>query len=328
MKRLDGILLAAIALLLIAPSAYAGESGAAPEPGPLARQAAEARASLTAAGFERVETEAAGDRLVLWRGGAGPHLVLLHGSGQQAGAWAAVAPGLAFPGEGAAYTVHVLDLPGHGDSGPVEGALPMAELVSGVEAYVGSLAGPATLVGNSLGAWLATIQAHRHPETVARAVLVNGGALLNIPAEGLTLTPSNREEARRVMAAVRDPESPQLSDEELDDLVARSGTGATSRMMQDMPGLVGHLLEGRLGEVTVPVEIVWGASDRLMPLDYARRMAEQLPRARLTVIERCGHIPGTECPERFLEVLKEVLASPPPAAEESEPETDPEDGAA
>jgi pimeloyl-ACP methyl ester carboxylesterase len=299
------VLLALVAL----PAAASAE-----EPGPLARQAAEARAALTDAGFERVEVEAAGRRLVVWRGGSGPHLVLLHGSGQQAGAWSKVAPGL----KDAGYTVHVPDLPGHGDSEPSEGPLPMATLVEGVAAYVGSLDGPAVLVGNSLGAWLATVQAHRHPETVARAVLVNGGALLNIPADGLTLTPTTREEARKVMAAIRDPESPQLSDEELDELVSRSGTGATSRMMQDLPGLVSHLLDGRLGEVTVPVDVVWGASDGLIPLAYAERMTGELPRARLAVIETCGHIPGAECPERFLAALKEVLAADPPSARPEE----------
>ena len=283
--------------------------------GPLARKALADRAALTEAGLERAEVEAAGRRLVVWRGGTGPHLVLLHGSGQQAGAWADVAPALLDD-----RTVHVLDLPGHGDSEPVEGTLHMSYLVEGVEAYLASLDGPAIVVGNSLGAWLATIAAHRHPETVARAVLVDGGALLNVPAEGLSLVPADREAARRVMAAVRDPASPQLTDEELDELVTRSDGGATARMLQDVPGLMAHLLDGRLGEVVVPVEVVWGASDRLMPLDYARRMTAALPRARLTVIERCGHIPPAECPDRFLAVLEELLASPMPAARAAEPE--------
>lgn len=305
MRGLWTAFLASSTLLASVPA----EEPPVPE-GPLARQAAAARDALTGAGLERVEVEADGRRLVVFRGGSGPDLVLLHGSGQQAGAWAAVAPGLA---EG--HTVHVLDLPGHGESEPADGMLPMATVVAGVEAYLLSLEEPAVLVGNSLGAWLATLQAHRHPDRVARAVLVNGGALLNVPAEGLTLTPEDREAARRVMAAIRDPASPPLSDEVLDDVVARSKDGPTARLMADRPGLFAHLLDGRLGEVKVPVDAIWGASDRLMPLDYARRMVEELPRARLTVLEACGHIPPGECPERFLEVLREVLAKPPPEEE-------------
>jgi pimeloyl-ACP methyl ester carboxylesterase len=312
----------ALCTLWLACFALLPPPAVADDPGPLARIAAAARASLTEAGLERVEVVAAGRRLVTWRGGSGPHLVLLHGSGQQAGSWAAVAPGLLD-----SYTVHALDLPGHGDSEPAEGPLPMADVVAGVEAYLLSLDGPAVLVGSSLGAWLATLQAHRHPERVARAVLVNGGALLNVPVAGLTLTPADREEARRVMAAIRDPASPPLPDEVLDDIVARSRSGPTGRMMQDLAGLMSHLLDGRLGEVEVPVDAIWGASDGLMPLDYARRMVDQLPRARLTVLEKCGHIPPSECPERFLAVLREVLARPPVPPPEAPPREDlPEDG--
>lgn len=279
------------------------------DPGPLAAIATASRAAMVDAGLERVETTAAGRRLVVFRGGSGPDLVLLHGSGQQAGAWAAVAPALL-----ADYTVHIPDLPGHGDSDPAEGVLPMSLVVEGLEAYVASLGRPAILVGNSMGAWLATLQAHRHPDTVERVILVNGGALLNVPAAGLTLTPADRESARRVMAAIRDPGSPPLPDAILDDIVVRGRTGPTARLMQDLPSLMAHLLDGRLGEVTVPVDVVWGAADGLMPLDYARRMTAELPRARLTVLERCGHIPPTECPAPFLATLREILSQSPPAA--------------
>ncbi|HVS03401.1 MAG TPA: alpha/beta hydrolase [Thermoanaerobaculia bacterium] len=287
--------------------------------GPLAQLAAAGRAALAAASFERLEVAAAGRRLVAWRGGAGPHLVLLHGSGQQAAAWAAVAPALAEE-----HTVHALDLPGHGDSEPASGPLAMADVVAGLEVYLLALDGEAILVGNSMGAWLATLQAHRHPERVARVVLVNGGALLNVPEPGLTLTPADREQARQVMAALRDPASPPLPDEVLDDIVLRSKAGPIGRMLQDMPGLVAHLLDGRLHEVAAPVDILWGASDRLMPLAYARRMQGQLPRARLTVLEGCGHVPASECPQRFLQALRGVLALPPPAAPAAVPAAEPQ----
>ena len=310
--------------------ANAPEAGPAPAPaaeeapGPLARIAVAARAALDAAGLERREVQAAGRRLVLWRGGSGPHLVLLHGSGHQAGAWVAVAPGLLRD-----HTVHVFDLPGHGDSEPQEGPLRMAEVVAGLEEYLLALDGKTTLVGNSFGAWLATVHAHRHPERVERIVLVNGGALFNLPAAGLSLTPADRETARRTMAALRDPASPELPDAVLDDIVKRAGSGPIGRMFQDPAGLMGHLLDGRLGEVTVPVDLLWGASDKLMTLDYARRMADQLPRSRLTVLERCGHIPASECPERFLEALRGVLALPPPAgADGAEAEGEPAPGQA
>lgn len=319
----------AVGLLAVATPAAAGAQDAAPpsEPAsseavsPLAQIDAAARAGMEAAGFERLETEAAGRRLVVWRGGSGPDLVLLHGTGRRGVAWVTVAPALAH-----SYTVHALDLPGHGESEPVDGPLAFATIVGGLESYLLGLDREAILVGNSMGAWLATLMAHRHPDRVARAVLVNGGALFNPPAEGLTLMPANREEARRVMAAIRDPQSPPIPDALLDDIVIRAHEGPIGRLMTDTAGLVGHLLDGRLGEVSVPIDLLWGTSDRLMPLAYARRMEAALPRVRLTELERCGHIPSSECPDRFLAALLEILAAPPPPARQApapEPASEP-----
>jgi pimeloyl-ACP methyl ester carboxylesterase len=57
----------------------------------------------------------------------------------------------------------------------------------------------------------------------------------------------------------------------------------------------------------VPVRLVWGVSDQLMTLDYARRMAEFLPDAELIPVEGCGHVPQQEAPERFLAALGKAL---------------------
>ena len=86
-------------------------------------------------------------------------------------------------------------------------------------------------------------------------------------------------------------------------------------MLQDMESIVGLLLDGQLGGVSTPVDLVWGESDQLMSLDYAERMLAELPRARLTGVPSCGHIPQSECPEQFTEILLSVLGSEPPIAE-------------
>jgi pimeloyl-ACP methyl ester carboxylesterase len=177
---------------------------------------------------------------------------------------------------------------------------------------------PAILVGNSLGAWLALIQAHRHPETVARVVALNGGALANDYGD-LNLAPPDRAAARKLVEALRDPASEEIPDFVLDDLVQRSADGPAARMMLDWEGLTAHLLDGRLGEIAVPVDLVWGESDQLMKLDYARRHTDELPRGRLTTIPACGHMPHSECPERYLETLLSVLDQEPPEAREPTP---------
>ncbi len=277
---------------------------------PLAAFVKQARQALEDMGLERVETEVAGKRLVYFRGGEGPLLVLLHGAGDQAGTWATVVPDLL-----AEYEIVIPDLPGHGGSEPGEGPLPFGTVVSGFEAFLETWTReePAILVGNSMGAWLAALEAHGHPESVRRAILVNGGPITGDPSNP-SLTPSNREEARQLMQMLRDPSSPEIPDFVLDDIVRRSNNGPIGRMLEVPASFGEHLLDGRLGEISTPVDLVWGESDRLMDLDYAERMLEELPRARLTGVPKCGHLPQSECPERFLEILRTVLASEPPAA--------------
>jgi pimeloyl-ACP methyl ester carboxylesterase len=65
--------------------------------------------------------------------------------------------------------------------------------------------------------------------------------------------------------------------------------------------------DARLRELRVPVRLIWGTSDRLVPLDYAQRMLAGLPSANLVTLERCGHVPQIECPQQLLSVLKEAL---------------------
>ncbi len=317
-RLIRGTVVLLAALLVALPSSSAAQAPGGQRPagdGPLARRDRARRAALAEAGLERRTLDAEAGRLVYWRGGAGEPLVLLHGSGDSAGTWAAVAPALV-----GRWQLLVPDLAGHGESEPAEGVLPMATIFAGLEALLdqAGFESPVTLAGNSMGAWLAMVYAHRHPERVARVVAINGGAVLGEPSE-LTLMPADREQARRVMAALRDPSSPPLPDDVLDDIVRRSREGPIGRMMLDLAGMMGFLLDGRLGEVETPVDLLWGESDGLMKLRYAVRVAAGLPRARITLVPRCGHIPMGECPERFTGRLLEVLESEPPGAPATRP---------
>jgi pimeloyl-ACP methyl ester carboxylesterase len=277
---------------------------------PLAMYAASGRRALLSAGLSKAAVPSAAGPQTFFRGGSGPVLVLLHGAGDQAAAWSLVAPKL-LPGR----TLVIPDLAGHGDSAPENGPLPVETLLAGLSAVLDEVApkGPVTIVGNSLGAWLATLWAKDHPERVERIVLVNGGPLKHV-AEGLTLQPKDRAEARKAVEALRDPGSIRVPDFVLDDVVREAARGPIARLAAASDGMEKFVLDGRLAEVTVPVEIVWGASDRMMPLSYAAKMLSALPRARLTQLPRCGHVPQQECPAAFAEALGRLLSGPPPEA--------------
>lgn len=299
----------AISLLLV--SVLRGFADEPPKPqGPMELFITWSRAQLALLGFVRHETEISGQRLVWWEKGEGKALVLVHGVADQAGTWFRVAPALA-----KSYRVLAVDLPGHGESTPADGPLPMSRVVTGFEAWLARHAvdasGPPVVIGNSMGAWVALLAALHHPEQVSRVVAVNGGGLRADTGE-LDLLPADREEARRLMAALRDPASPPTPDLVLDDLVRRVKSGQVERMFAANDDLESHLLDARLGEIKTPVDVLWGESDRYLGRAYADRLVAGLPRARLTLIASCGHLPQAECPERFLERLAEVLALPAP----------------
>jgi len=243
----------------------------------------------------------------VWTGGAGPTLVLLHGAGDSAGTWSSIVKTFT-----PRYRVVIPDLAGHGGSAPAEGPISVGQVLTGLEAVMQQgPQDPAIIVGNSLGAWAALLYAREHPGRVARLVLVNGGALVGDRPD-LSLTPKTREEAAALMTQLRDPSAEPIPGFVLDNVVREAQAGPIARLVQTAGEMGQYVLEGRLHEVTVPADLLWGESDRLFSIAYARRMMSQLPAARLTTIPGCGHVPQQECPVRFGAALSDVLTMPPP----------------
>lgn len=282
---------------------------------PLEVDARFSRLALSRIGFETSRVATPDGRMTVWQAGSGPCMVLLHGAGDQAGAWARMVPPLVED-----YRVVIPDLPGHWKSDPRSGPLGVGQVLAGLEAVMDGPCGgePAILVGNSLGAWIAMLYAHRNPHRVERVVAVNGGAIREENPQ-VNLFPTTREEARATMKALMGPATPPIPDFVLDDVMRHAREGPAGRLAQTAGEMEPYLLDGRLDEVRVPVELVWGDADGLMTLDYARRLLDGLPQSRLHTVHGCGHVPQRECPGETLEALQKALALPPvePAAAEA-----------
>ncbi len=302
MSRAAKVILAPVALVVLLVAA----GGILFWKRPIAVLAWWGRRRLEAAGCSKHQVESAVGLQSVFRGGSGPVVVLLHGAGDQAGTWAGVAPSLA-----RSFTLIVPDLAGHGESAPALGPLPLGVLLQGLDGVLAREvpAGKVTLVGNSLGAWVATVWANEHQERVEHLVLVNGGPLLGDRPD-LTLQPKNRAEADRTLQALRDPSSPMVPDFVVDDIIRLAATGPLGRLAAGSKSMSAYLLDGKLAGFDVPVDLLWGASDKLVSIAYAERLAAQLPAARLTTIDRCGHAPQVECADRFTEALLKVLKDP------------------
>jgi len=275
---------------------------------PLTVDAYFSRAALQQAGLEERTVRGPDGIVTYFAGGAGgPTLVLLHGAGDQAGAWGRVVRPLA-----ERHRLVIPDLPGHWGSDPDEGQISVPMLLGGVRAVLDAeVQEPPILVGNSLGAWLAMLIARERPEEVARIVAVNGGAITE-PDPRVDVFPTDRDAARRTMAGLTGPDTPEIPGFVLDHVVRHARVGPAARFAETAGEMGEWVLDGRLDEVTVPVDLVWGEADELMDLDYAARLMDGLPAARLTLVERCGHIPQRECPAALLDALTSVLSRPPP----------------
>ena len=287
---------------------------------PLKIDAMFSRMALGKAGFEKTSIPSPDGRMTVWVGGEGPCMVMLHGAGDQAGAWARMVSPLLND-----YKVVIPDLPGHWKSDPRKGPIGVDQLLFGVELVMDSVCAgeQAVVVGNSLGAWLAMLYAHDYPSNVARLVAINGGAITNInPA--INLFPETREEARATMKALMGPATPPVPDFVLDDVIRHARVGPAGRFLLTLDTWGPYLLDGRLDEIAVPVELVWGDGDELWTLDVAQRLLDGLPRARLHPVHGCGHVPHRECPDQTLKAIRAALTLPPPEpiAEEEDPVED------
>ena len=145
---------------------------------PLTVDAMFSRVALGKVGFDVRYIPTADGEMGVWEAGAGPCMVLLHGAGDQAGAWARMVPPLV---DG--YRVVIPDLPGHWKSDPRDGPLGIDQIYGGLVAVMDEACRgeQAILVGNSMGAWIGMLYAYEHPERVERLVAVNGGAVREDP---------------------------------------------------------------------------------------------------------------------------------------------------
>jgi pimeloyl-ACP methyl ester carboxylesterase len=258
--------------------------------------------------------------MVWFEGGSGPPVVLLHGVNDQAGTWASVARPLV-----AKHHLIVPDLAGHGESEPAAGPIPISLIVEKLHSVILSIAPrhpePAkhgegsqvahpetlrraqgdgvTLIGNSMGAWIAVLYTLAHPERVARLVLESGGGLAMPLAVPLVAT--NRDDAMMILRAVHGPNA-MLPEWSIDALLAR----ATGSPMLRLTELEEHFVDNRLAELDVPTTVIWGKDDGVVPFEYVDAVRAGIPGAKLEVIEGAAHIPHAQQPERFLACLPAI----------------------
>ena len=241
-----------------------------------------------------------GQRVQLFEGGAGPPLLYLHGAGTF---WWMPVHDLLAARRHVLLPVH----PGFGGSEGLDAIESMEDLVFHTVDVLDTLGlDRVDVVGLSLGGWLGAELALRHPTRVHRLVLVDaaGVRLPGVPmGNAFMLAPPK---VRELM--FHDPTLPVAKEilpdapppERLETVLR--GREASARLLWN-PAQQYRKLTSRLFRIAAPTLVVWGREDRLIPLAYGEAYARGIRGASLEVLDRCGHLPPFEHPERFAEIV-------------------------
>jgi pimeloyl-ACP methyl ester carboxylesterase len=264
---------------------------------------------VTAGACTETFVEAAGVRVQLRRGGAGPPLLVLHGE-------------LGVPGWLRAYehlarhfTVHVPSLPGFGQSARPDWIIGVRDLAAWVAWFVRDLKLPQPLpvVGSSLGGWVAAEIATVNAGLFTRMVLVGAAGLQ--PDDGHVWDYFVHSSQEAFARAFHDPAASaeyaryygQAWTPE-DEAQAERNREMAARLLWK-PYMRSHSLADLLRGVATPTLVVWGREDAIIPLSVCRRYVAAIPGATAKVLDGCGHLPEMEQPEAFAQTVLEFLGA-------------------
>ena len=255
-----------------------------------------------------------------------PVLVLLHGFAASTFTWNKVIERLAQVSTDIAF-----DRPGFGlTSRPVEGNWDgsnpydhdaQADLTVELLDQLGIE--KAILVGHSAGGTVATLMALRHPDRVESLVLVAPAIYSDLPPPVWLRLVLNQRVVRsvapffaRAMARATTPimnhawhDPRRITPDEREGYTQPFRiSGWDKSMVEVARANRPHNLARQLAALTLPVLVITGDDDRVIPTAESRRLALNLPHAELKEIPDCGHIPQEEKPEEFLQAILPFIA--------------------
>ncbi len=268
--------------------------------------------------------ELAGIKARYWRSGSGPPLVLLHGIGGSLEAWYRNIPTLS-----AGHEVIALELPGCGRTTappvyPKDTLGMFAQFAADELDRIGVQR--AVWVGSSLGGAVAIEYALRFPQRVEALILVSSAGMstdigwplrfLTIPGLGEWLSrPSRVTSERSLRGIVADPAV--ITDDEIDTAFqlaqlpgAQHAFLAMLRVYCSFFGLKRSEIKrivGGLGQIEVPVLLVWGDRDVIVPVESMQTALRHLRQAQAAILPGAGHLPYVEQPEAFNRLLLEFV---------------------
>lgn len=237
--------------------------------------------------------EADGFHIRYQEAGQGEPLVCLHGAG-----------GLRLSRSHALlaeqYRVMVFEVPGFGQSPANERSQSMPELALSMAQAVTNLGLERfNLMGNSFGGKLALWLAVQQPERIQALILAAPAAIR--PAGGLSSQMLSPEERMARLYAHPERQAPAPPPDPA--IIARQ----EALVRRVMGPVRDEALESRMPGLNVPVLVLFGTMDRMIPPEMGRLYCEKLPNCHLILVYDAGHAVDADRPEAFVSVVGDFL---------------------
>ncbi len=247
---------------------------------------------------------------VAWGDRTDPVAVLVHGAGMDATVWNLQTRYLGARGVRAV----AVDLPGHGSTpGPVIDSV--EAMGTFLVAYIDALdVGPVTVIGHSMGTFIAMEAAASRPDLIDAVVLMGTGAAMPVHPELLAAARDDVPRAAALMSGWSHDPGSKLGRNPAPGLWMAGGSQAL--IERSAPGVLSNDLEAcnaytrasaTAAEVTCPVTVVMGTADKMTPRRSTAALLEVLPDATTVAIDGAGHMMMHEDPKMVRNVLAALL---------------------
>lgn len=239
-----------------------------------------------------------------------PKIILLHGLGGSVANWAFNVPALTQN-----YHVIALDQVGFGKSDRPMIKYRVGTYVDFLDKFMAELKiEKASLVGNSLGGWVAALTAIKYPNRVEKIVLADAAGLKPTEvdlAQIYSLNYSTRDEVRQLVKLVFFDQALFGSEAFIEQSMAlriAANDGYTINSLIESIKRNEDFLNGRLGEIKKPTLIIWGKQDGLLKLADGEEFKRGIAGSELIVFDQCGHVPMVEKAPEFNKAVLAFLA--------------------
>jgi len=262
--------------------------------------------------------------------GSGPALLLLHGLGCDHTTWLPVIRTLA-----RRYTVIAPDMLGHGESDKPRADYSVGGYANGMRDLLTVLGiDKVTVVGHSFGGGVAMQFAYQYPERTERMILVSPGGLgrevalairaITLPGfhqvMGVVTMPGVRHvvtgglKALSTAAPTRDLDEVAAIIDSFRDPASRRAIRHVVSAVVDWRGQVVTMVDRAYLTQAMPMCVIWGSEDRVIPVKHAALAAEVAPSAVVELIANAGHFPHKDHPQRFVKILNDFVRTTRPAS--------------